>query len=86
MTAPLGPVKEVTLQATLITGMAQALRDKPDLDLTDEVEVIRTLSAAGFRSGDIVALADRAVERARYDRDIADDDFGHTLDTAWGGR
>jgi hypothetical protein len=86
MTAPLGPLKEATLEATLLTGMAQALRDRPDLDLSDDAEVIRALSAAGFRSGDIVALSDRAAEKARTAQSVAEGDYGHTLDPAWGGR
>lgn len=86
MTAPLGPLKEATLEQTLLIGMAQALCGQSELDLSDETAVIRCLSSAGFRSGDIVALIDRAIERARYEQDIAAGDFGHTLDSAWGGR
>jgi hypothetical protein len=37
-------------------------------DLGDEREVLRTLAAAKYRDGDIVALSDAAIEHARVHR------------------
>lgn len=49
---------------TLIHSMSNLLAAS-SCDLGDEREVLRTLRAAKYRDGDIIALSDAAVERAR---------------------
>lgn len=53
-------------QAELIEEMALVLRTM-GTDLGDEREVIRTLIGARYLSGDVIALMDSAIERARVD-------------------
>lgn len=50
----------------LILQMSTLLRTM-GTDLGDEREVIRVLTGARFRAGDVTALMDRAIELARTD-------------------
>ncbi|WP_338633851.1 hypothetical protein [Afipia carboxidovorans] len=50
----------------LVLQMSTLLRTM-GTDLGDEREVIQALVGARFRSGDVIALMDRAVEKARID-------------------
>lgn len=80
----MGATTAETLDNTLIAEMSSVLRAKR-VDVDDERAVLVTLQAARFRPGDIVALAERAVEEARR-ADNADADPQWAKDQSWGGR
>lgn len=62
---------EATVSATALLNSMSSLLAASGCDLGDEREVLRTLRAAEYRDGDIIALSDAAVEQARAVRQSA---------------
>jgi hypothetical protein len=72
------------LANTLMVGMVDALRERPDV-LDDEPVAMALLTSKGFRAGDIVALIDDALAEARRQH-FTSEDPEWSKDAAWGGR
>jgi len=70
MTRPLGALNREgpELDKLLVGEMATLLREQ-GTDLTNERAVIAALTAGRFRSGDVVALMDRAIAATRENAD-----------------
>lgn len=69
---PMGPQKAAKLNATLTAEMALVLRAN-GADLEDERACMKLLTDQRFRSGDIVALVDDAIDEARRQNNAATD-------------
>lgn len=67
LSRPLSPLSPTEAESMLVEEMSLALI-AANVPIEDEAAVLRALVAARFRSGDVVMLSDRAVERARAHR------------------